>query len=241
MKITEKMSAKQQNKKNNPPVTIAFIGDSVTQGCFECYKTGPEALETVYDSPSAYSTRLRELLAMLYPCVQVNIINSGISGDGSHGGLVRLERDVLAFHPDLVVVSYGLNDAASGGINGANAFGERLRQIFTGIKESGAECIFMTENMMNTKTSVHLTDPFFIDLAERFAKIENEGVLAAYFEKAKEVAAECGVKVCDCYAKWKRMEAAGVDTTELLSNKLNHPIRPLHYLFAYSLLETILE
>ncbi len=241
MKIIEKLKAKQQSLKNNPPITIAFIGDSVTQGCFECYKTGPESLETVFDYPNAYSTRLREMLAVLYPNVQINIINSGISGDGSGGGLLRLDRDVLSYHPDLVVVSYGLNDAAAGGINGVNAYGERLKQLFERITASGAECIFLTENMMNTKTSVHLTDPFFIGLAERFAKLENEGVLAAYFEKGKEIAAKCDVKVCDCYTKWKKMEQAGVDTTELLANKLNHPIRPLHYLFAFSLIETIFE
>ena len=38
----------------------------------------------------------------------------------------------------------------------------------------------------------------------------------------------------------KAMEAAGVEITELLSNKLNHPTREMNKLFAYSLAEAIL-
>lgn len=240
MKIIEKLKLKQENLYQNAPITIVFLGDSVTQGCFECYKTGPQSIETVFDYPNAYSTRIREMFSVLYPKVQVNIINSGISGDGTYGGLARLERDVLSYNPDLVVVSYGLNDAC-GGRENIDAYGERLNEIFSRITKTGAECIFLTENMMNTGVSCHLTDPFFVELAQNFAKIENEGVLESYFEKAKAVANANGVKVCDCYAKWKKLQKAGVDTTELLSNKLNHPTRELHYLFAFSLMEMMFE
>ncbi len=43
------------------------------------------------------------------------------------------------------------------------------------------------------------------------------------------------------YAKWCRLRECGVNTTELLSNKLNHPIREMHRLTAYSLDETMFE
>lgn len=36
MKIIEKLNAKQDIYVEKP-VTIVFLGDSVTQGCFECY------------------------------------------------------------------------------------------------------------------------------------------------------------------------------------------------------------
>ena len=48
-----------------------------------------------------------------------------------------------------------------------------------------------------------------------------------------------GVPVCDCYAQWKTMHEAGVDTTELLANQLNHPTREMNWLFAVSLLHSI--
>jgi hypothetical protein len=39
---------------------------------------------------------------------------------------------------------------------------------------------------------------------------------------------------------WEAMARAGVNTTELLANKLNHPIREIHYYMAMKIIETIL-
>ena len=239
MKIVEKMKAKQANIHGEPPVTIAFLGDSVTQGCFEIYKTGPESLQTVFEPQHAYSTKLRQMLAILYPSVQVNIINSGISGDNVLNGVKRLERDILSYNPDLVVVSYGLNDSGYGDA-GIRNYADALATIFDQLTSRGIEVIFLTENMMNTNVSCHITDPMFLRIAEDLANRQNSGLLDRYFEAAKETAAAHGVTVCDCYAKWKAMAAAGVNVTELLANKVNHPIRELTGMFAYSLLETML-
>ena len=237
MNIINKLSAKQKDLQGAHPITIAFLGDSVTQGCFECYQTGVNSLETVFDVKCAYSTHVREILAILYPNVQVNIINSGISGDSTLGGVARIERDILCYNPDLVIVSYGLNDSTAG--EGAlEDYAKRLEEIFRKIQAIGAECIFLTENMMNTDISVHFcNDKFFSNVSKGFADVQNSGTLDKYFDKAKEVAEKCGVKVCDCYAKWKAMYAGGVNITEMLANKINHPIRELTYIFAYSLIE----
>ncbi len=239
MKIVEKIKAKQADIYNQPAVTIGFIGDSVTQGCFEIYKTGPQSLETVFEPDNAYSAKLRKMLAILYPKVQFNIINAGISGDSAPNGAKRLERDILPYKPDLVVVSYGLNDSG-GGDEGITQYTQALGEIFDRLHDAGCEVIFLTENMMNTTVSVHYTDPWFRQLSERLAELQNSGVLDRYFDAAKTAAEAHGVTVCDCYRKWKCMAAAGVEITEMLSNKVNHPIRELTGLFAYSLLETML-
>ena len=62
-----------------------------------------------------------------------------------------------------------------------------------------------------------------------------------YAEAAKSVAEENGAVVCDVYSVWKNMIAAGVDVTELLANKLNHPVRQMHYMTAMMLCECILK
>lgn len=241
MKIIEKIQAKQTDIFKTKPITIAFLGDSVTQGCFECYyQIEKKGIETIYDYKSAYSTRLKELLQLLYPSVQINIINSGISGDNATNGVTRLERDVLYYHPDLLVVSFGLNDSTAGE-EGLQTYKDNLSKIFSETKARGIECIFMTQNFMNTNVSDHLTSDFFRGLAKGFAEIQNSGLLEKYYLSAKEIAKVYGVPVCDCYEKWKKMYKSGVNVTELLANKLNHPIRELHYLFAYSLLELMFE
>ena len=240
MKIVEKIKAKQADLLSNAPVTIAFLGDSVTQGCFECYLTSPTSLQTVFDYENAYSTKLKKMLNVLYPNVQFNIINSGISGDSAPSGLQRLDRDILSYHPDLVVLGFALNDSTFG-LEGLEQYYNAMTELVKRVKASGAECIVLTPNMMNTNTSCHLRDDLFIGLAERFAKIQNDGTLDTYVDTVRKVARENDVVLCDVYAKWKNMQAAGVEITEMLSNKLNHPIRGLHIIPAMMLLDCILQ
>ena len=241
MRIVELLKQKQDDLVINKPITIAFLGDSVTQGCFECYLTGPNSMQTVFDYKSAYSTRVREILNLLYPSVQINVINSGISGDSAPEGLQRLERDILSYNPDLVVVSYGLNDS-TGGLAKRNAYTGALDGIFSRLQAAGIETVFLTQNYMNTQTSPHLKDELFINLSKMFASdVQNSGVLKAYFAAAREVCEKYDVKVCDLYSVWEKLEKAGVDVTELLVNKLNHPIREFHYYMAMKIVETILS
>lgn len=239
MKIIELLKQKQEGLIKNKPVTIAFLGDSVTQGCFECYLTGPDSLQTVFDYKSAYSTRVREILNLLYPSVQINIINSGVSGDSAPVGLQRLERDVLSYNPDLVLISYGLNDS-TGGKEGIGKYTSALEEIFSQLKKKNIETIFLTQNYMNTKTSPHLKEELFINLSKTFAnEVQNSGVLKDYFETAKKLCEKYGVKICDLYSVWEQLEKSGVEVTELLANKLNHPIREFHYYMAIKIIETM--
>jgi hypothetical protein len=72
-------------------------------------------------------------------------------------------------------------------------------------------------------------------------KCQNEGFLDMYLDAAKDICKRRGIPVCDCYEKWKLLMHNGVDVTELLSNKMNHPTREMNWLFAVSLVETMME
>ena len=240
MRIKELFKAKSCDLTGASTVTVAFLGDSVTQGCFEVYKTSDKTLETVFEAKYAYHECVKRIFGLLYPSVPVNTINAGISGGGAPEGAERLERDVLRYNPDLVVVCFGLNDCYKREKE-IGQYTEALEKIFKNIKKSGAELIFMTPNMIDTKVSCHIEPDFIKDLAGEFAEIQNGGTLDAYIAAAKAVCAENDVPVCDCYAMWKSMQRAGIDTTELLSNKLNHPARELHWLFAYELVRLMLD
>ena len=174
------------------------------------------------------------------PKAAVTIVNAGIAGDNSSGGLARLERDVLSHHPDLTVVCFALNDS-NWGLAGLEKYENNLREIFRKLREADSEVIFMTPNMLNTRVLFTIKEPLLREIAESLAKIQNEGIMDAYVDTARRVAKECGVPVCDVYAKWKKMAAYGTDTTLLLGQGMNHPTRQMHWLFAHSLLETMFE
>lgn len=239
MKIVEKFKKKAADRRSIRPITIAFLGDSVTQGCFECYLTNENVLETTFDKNYAYHNYIAKIFSVLYPTVPVNIINAGISGESATDGVERLERDVLSYNPDLVVVCFGLNDCNKG-FEGVNLYTHALENIFQKLVSEKIEVIFMTPNMMNTSISPHLENELVINVAKTTEKNQKDGVLDKYIDEAKKVCEKHNITVCDCYKKWKKLSECGVDITEMLANKINHPTREMNWMFAYSLVETIL-
>lgn len=238
MNILTKIVDKQNNNGTKSGVTIAFLGDSVTQGCFEVYKKTEDSIETVFDKSSAYHKYFADIFNVLCPSVPVNIINAGISGATAPHSLKLIDELVLKHNPDLVVVCFGLNDSFYG-VEKVSDYTDALSEIFDKIKEIGAEVIFMTPNMICTDISCHITDGMIRTIAEGNLKRQTDGVLDKYIESALGVCNEKNVLVCDCYKKWKRMAQCGINVTELLANKINHPTREMNWLFAYSLVETI--
>ena len=183
---------------------------------------------------------LRASCPCCIPSVPVNITNAGVSGGNALHGLNRLERDVLSHRPDLTVVCFGLNDCG-GEASGLKAYVDALEQIFIRLEEAQSEIIFMTPNMMATNISCHLTDDLLRSIAEGTCKRQNEGVVEMYLNAAEELCCRRGITVCDCYAKWKTLSCCGVNVTELLANKINHPSREMNWLFAVSLVETMMK
>ena len=161
MKIIEKLAAKEHDMYGKAPVTIAFLGDSVTHGCFEVYRVGENGLDTVFEAENSYSHKVKTILHTLFPRTQINVIGAGISGDNAANGLTRVERDVLPYHPDLTVVCFGLNDSC-GGMDGLTRYRDSLTGIVAKLKASGSEVILMTPNTMCFHTSPHCRDPFFV-------------------------------------------------------------------------------
>lgn len=240
MKIMQRFIEKHRHLNDYRPVTIAFLGDSVTQGCFELYNITPERIETVFDQNHGYHQYLKEMLATLYTNVPVNTVNAGISGGNAPHGLQRLERDILSSNPDLVVVCFGLNDCG-GGLEKLEKYTTAMEGIFARLEQEGIESILMTPNMMCTKVDCRITDPYQQKTAEKCAQKQNDGILKAYLEEAKKIAAAHGAAICDCYAKWETLHQNGVNINPLLSNYINHPTREMNKLFAVSLLETMLK
>ena len=239
MRFTEKLQQKTADNLGTRTPIIAFLGDSVTQGCFECYMQG-QVLDTVFEGGQAYSEKVKQILGMLYPKAPVSVVNFGVSGSTAPQGAERMERDVLSCSPDLLVVCFGLNDSNEE-LAGVEKYKSALKGIFQKAKTAGVEVIFMTPNMFNTYTSHILKEPLLLELADAFALRQTNGIFDAYMDAARQACKEEQVSICDCYAIWKQMYEKGADTTSLLSNGLNHPTREMHELFAWQLIHTILN
>ncbi len=235
MKIIEKIARKAENLYEAEPVTIAFLGDSITQGCFEVIQTPDGKFQNVCDQESGYQNKLKKMLLELFPSVPVTTVNAGILGCGASNGFRRLERDVLSHDPDLVVVCFGLNDA-SAGMQYLEEYADALRGIFETLQARGIECIFMTPNKMATRDSGCFAVEELKQASLQTVHAQTQGVLDCFLDRARSVCKELGVPVCDCYKIWQKMGQCGVDTDRLLCNRMNHPNRQMHWLFAAELL-----
>lgn len=227
MKMMERLRAGESSLFTDGPVNIVFFGDSVTHGCFE---------DGVCDLEAVYHARLGRMLHERYPVMPVNIINAGIGGVTAKGSLGRMERDVLCHHPDAVTVCFGLND-----VNGTKEdYINSLNEIFGILREKHIDTIFLTPNMLNTRIDDEvLAFSRFRDYAHVTMDMQLGGRMDEYIDAARKCALGQGAFLCDCYAKWKRMYDEGKDTTVLLANRINHPDREMHALFAEELLRVM--
>lgn len=224
MKIKDKIKLDKAGLEKYGPITIVAFGDSVTHGALG---PGEISYETVYWN------RLKQKLNAVRNYVPVNVINAGIGGITAKASLSRLDSQVLKHEPDLVIVCFGLND-----VNGTlEDYLDPLKVIFEKTLASGAEVIFMTPNMLNTY--VHeKTAQVHYNYAGVTAHYQNEGRMDRYITEAVKLAADMGVTVCDCYAKWKELSKTE-DVTEKLVNYINHPTAEMHELFADCLFKAI--
>ena len=212
--------------------TIAFFGDSVTQGCF----ASEGDMHSDHDYDAVYHNRLRKMLNLLFP-KPVNIINAGVGGEHTADALKRLDTDVISKNPDMVVVCFGLNDVN----DELDDFILALSQVFRRLKECGTEIIYMSPNMLNTYVLDSIRIDWMREYAHKTADFQNSGRMDRYIEAACRCAGEMGIPVADCYAKWKELHENGVDTTKLLANGINHPVKEMHELFAIELLDVMLK
>jgi lysophospholipase L1-like esterase len=67
------------------------------------------------------------------------VINAGVPGDTTASALERLERDVLAYSPDIVLITLGGNDLKNG-VASDSAF-KNLKKIVNLIHNQGARVI----------------------------------------------------------------------------------------------------
>ena len=107
-------------ERKNP--VIVALGDSVTAGHFEFAgepaelfaRAGAGQLQEtdvidITDARECYLERFRFKLIDYYEQTSVSTVNCGIAGDTIIGMEKRLERDVIRYQPDLVIINGSLN------------------------------------------------------------------------------------------------------------------------------------
>ncbi|MBQ4311367.1 MAG: SGNH/GDSL hydrolase family protein, partial [Oscillospiraceae bacterium] len=84
--------------ESGQPITIGVIGGSITQG------TAASSPANAY--PSVYCKWWEEK----FPESEITLVNAGIGGTDSYLGVNRVDEQLLAYDPDIVIVEFSVND-----------------------------------------------------------------------------------------------------------------------------------
>ena len=109
-------------------VTVGVIGGSITQGAAA---SKPE---------KRYGDLVAAWWRTTFPKAQVQYVNAGIGATGSDYGALRVRRDLLSRHPDIVVVEYAVNDPDSD--SAAETLEGMVRQILNDPKPIAVLLLF---------------------------------------------------------------------------------------------------
>jgi lysophospholipase L1-like esterase len=151
---------------------IVFLGDSITQAGA---------------GPKGYVTLIRESLAAKQKDLGVEVFGAGISGNKVPDIQRRLEKDVLAKKPTIVVIYIGINDVWHGEKDPARgtskeAFEAGLGDVIDRCKEAGARVILCTPSVIGEKAD---------------GSNSLDAKLDEYSDISRKVAKAKGVQLCD--------------------------------------------
>ena len=195
---------------------IVVLGDSVTAGHFETIDY--ENMIIVQDLQDGYVEKFKHMLHDQYSFVTLNIINSGIAGDNVKGMYKRLERDVLVYQPDLVIINATLNWSKNrGSLTDYQFYLEKIIQSIQ--SQTNAEMILMTPNgAIQTEKDQNIDERVQI---------------------VRELSNKYQTTLVDIYQMWK--DVVGDDVKKSLSNGENHPTPFGHTIMAKALMQVFKE
>lgn len=90
---------------------------------------------------ASYPVRLEGELEKLFPGVEVDVTNRGISGEGAAGAAQRLRSTIVATEPDLVVWQVGTNDALAR--VGLRTFAQSLEETIEWLKSKKIDLVLV--------------------------------------------------------------------------------------------------
>lgn len=202
----QKLSTKRDWRKTPFRTAVAF-GESTTAG------------GTATARKLCWVNRLADLIdeAQLHP---VKMINSGLGANlisersayyensGKPAAMLRYQKHVVDYHPDLVLISFGLNDARAG--TPVGQFIEDLRKVVLDVKaKTGAVVVIVNAYFM---TDFDRYDPF---------KLGSISSFKAYNAAEEDLAKECDVLYADVFDA-EGMAPWTIDPDGVHANNLGH-------------------
>jgi isoamyl acetate esterase len=150
---------------------VIFFGDSITQA-------GVNA--------NGYITKIKDAFTQKNISSQYELIGAGIGGNKVYDLYLRMETDVIAKSPDIVVIFIGINDVWHKTSSGTGTDADKFERFYTAIinklKEKNAKIILCTPPAIGERTDY--SNP-------------QDGDLNRYSQIIRDLAKKNNLPVCD--------------------------------------------
>jgi sialidase-1 len=194
------------------------------------------------DHVVVYATLLEKAFAA--KGLAAKVVNAGVGGNTTADARARFEKDVLAHHPGLAVIQFGLNDAAADVWRNPpqtapriseKQYADNLRYFVATLKKRGAEVILMTPNpclWSATMRRLYGKPPYQPENADGCNVL-----VRRYAELVRQVAREEAVTLIDIYDVFHgKGQAPAESMRKLMLEDGIHPNSKGHALIADLLL-----
>jgi acyl-CoA thioesterase I len=151
--------------RSGKELVILAIGSSSTQGV------------GASDPAHTYPARLAEELHHHWPELPLTVFNKGVGGEIASQMLARFERDVLPYHPQLVIWQTGSNQALRSG--NIKEFVATLREGISRLKGAHADIVLM-DPQFAPRVLARPLHPFIVDSISAVANEMKVGVFPRF-------------------------------------------------------------
>jgi len=187
--------------KNDDPSIIIALGDSLTYG---------------WMVEAGYIDFFKEMILSKYPGSDFQIISKGIPGDTALDGLYRIERDVIIYKPDLVLIQFALNDAFSG--CPVSKFQETIQAIINKVRtDTRAEILLLTSILPGNEY--------------------DENIVNGFYDRLRNIAETSNISIVAVHEYWKKRISEGIPSSSLLQSDQVHPTVDGYRLMAEAIME----
>lgn len=219
-----KLAGVRSKLKSGQNISLAFLGDSITEGCSSTEKISEVLGREVAPNTPCYARQVKEEIERVYG-VEVTYTNGGVGGSNSadmFGAKVAAQyAQVKAAQPDLCVIAYGTNDVS---VNDEIEFAANIKRAMREIREGSPACEFILVNAFPCNPLVE----------------QKSGMYDKYLREMNAIAAEDSDKVVvvDLHKVGEYMLQTK-KYCEISSSNVNHPNDFMHRTYAMSIMSAL--
>lgn len=143
------LAAVMRKAANKEKVVIACIGGSITQGTIS---KGSNDSQVSVKKP--YAEVYFDWWRTSFPDTEFQFVNAGIGGTDSYLGVHRVDKHVLDFKPDLVLVEYSVNDSSDNFYK--RSYDNLVRKILLSESKPAVMLLYMSQSNGTSAQTSHV-------------------------------------------------------------------------------------